>query len=167
MLDVGALYATHWEPICRFLRRTAPTLSVGDIEDVAALTFEKAARAAADNIYREQGTAVPWLYTIARNALTDHWREQQARPVCDEITSDAPGGRATVDAGSQVHLTQMEIAEALLRLPWRQRLALVEQHWMGASQEDTALLMGITPGSLRHLRMRARERLYRILTRVA
>lgn len=166
-LNVSELYETYWEPICRWLHRNAPDLTADDIEDVAMVVFEKAARAAAAGTYRDQGTPGSWLYMVARNALKDYWREQQRRVRTDEITNDVPGGLATADAGSSVHLTRLEIAEALLQLSPRYRMVLIEQYWVDASQEDTALLLGVTPGGLRHMRNRARARLYHLLTSAA
>lgn len=166
-LNVSELYATYWEPICRWLHRTAPGLTTDDIEDVAMVVFEKAARAAAAGTYRDQGTPGSWLYMVARNALTDYWREQQRHPKSDEIDNDAPGGRATVDAGSQLHLTRIEVATAIRRLPDRQRIAMLEQYWIGSDLRTTAEILGISVESVKKVRKRARRNLYDLLTDAA
>ena len=69
----------------------------------------------------------------------------------------------TMDAGTLAHVTQLDIAALIGMLPIRQRIAMVERYWIGASTDETALLLGTHPDSVKHLRQRALARLARML----
>lgn len=162
MLDVGVLYAEHWETIYRFLRRRMPGASGADVEDVTAMVFERVCRSA--GAYQACGAPTEaWLYKIARNALIDDWRAQAARPTACEIVSDAPGGQATADAGADRQLEALDIAQTLMRLPPRFRLVIVERFLLGASHAETARVLGVSEESSRHLQQRALLKLRRML----
>lgn len=159
MLDVGALYETHWRPVYGFLRHRLPWADEAEVEDLTAVVFERVLRHA-DHYTDDQAGGL--LRTIARNLLADRARRASVRreqPILDE----APGGRATTDAGSSAHLTELEVADALMQLPPRWRVALVEQHWLGASVADTALVLGVSGECIKAYRKRGRDRLQQLL----
>lgn len=161
MIDVGALYETHWRPVFGFLRHRLPWADEAEVEDLTALVFERVLRHASRYSDDQAGGL---LRTIARNLLTDRARRAATRreqPILDE----APGGRATLDAGSSDHLTEIEVAEALQQLPPRWRVALVEQHWLGASADETGLVLGVSGECVKKYRSRGREKLLALMER--
>lgn len=159
MTDVGALYEQHWPEIYRFLRRRMHRASDAEVEDLAAKVFERVVLSS--HRYEERGQAHSWLYEIARNLLVDHVRH--AALLAFEPLTDALGRRATADAGSARHLTALEVAEALMRLPIRQRAALVGQFWSGDTLAESALLLGCSVDNVKHLRWYGLRRLRREL----
>lgn len=157
-MDVGALYDAHWPEVYRFLRRRVRDHQTA--EDLTADVFLRVVQAA--DRYQDQRKPRAWLQVIARNLLIDHYRRTTSLP----IDSEAPGGHATLDAGSDRQLTSIRVADALKRLPERQRLALIEEYFHGASVEDSALVLGCSADNVKKLRQRAHDRL-RLLLAVA
>lgn len=87
-----------------------------DAEDVAAQAIERALVHAGQYQPREGATLRSWLYTIARNTVTDHWRRRrvQTGPLVEF-------GRATTDAGNARHLADIDAHAAISRLDAWQR----------------------------------------------
>lgn len=156
VIDVGALYEQEYPAIYRFVRRRVDDDATA--EDLAADVFVRVVQAI--DGYEERG--VPpgaWLSRIARNLLTDHYRRQAVARRHASISLHS----ATQDAGSDDHAAQLRVAEALMKLPSQQRLALIEWYLMDAPTEDTAQVLGCTPNNVCKLRMRAHVRLREIL----
>jgi len=159
VIDAGALYDEHWPAVYRFLRRRVADAQTA--EDLTADVFLRVLQAA--DRYQDQGKPGAWLQVIARNLLIDHYRRGTSVP----IDSEAPGGQATLDAGSDRQLTAIRVAEALRRLPERQRMALIEQYLIGSSLEDSALVLRCTADNIKTLRHRGHARLRQILLETA
>src|SRR5471032_587106 len=70
--DFARCYQRYGQPIYRFLywQTRDPHLA----QDLTSAVFERAWRARAS--FRG-GSLQAWLYRIARNALTDHWRKKK------------------------------------------------------------------------------------------
>ncbi|TQM04088.1 RNA polymerase sigma factor ShbA [Pseudonocardia kunmingensis] len=103
-----------------------------------------------------------FVYGIAAHKVTDAFRaigRNRAEPVAD--LPDPP----VVHDGPEHHLLQVELTErlgALLqRLTPRQREVLVLRIAVGLSAEETALIVGSTPGAVRVTQHRALNRLRR------
>lgn len=165
-LDVGLLYDAHWGAIFHFLRGRMPGAPDAEIEDLTATVFEKVCRFS--DGYQERGTQPrAWLYQIARHALADSARARACRPVSAQILTDAPGGAATSDAGTDRHLDALVIADALAQLPPRYRLVIVERFLMGATHAETALLLKINEEAAKHIQARALAALRKLLLAAA
>jgi len=96
---------------------------------------------------RDQRPIRPWLFTVARNLLTDAHRAAQARPalVSDDTAVERLPGRD--DIGRAVE--SWTIAEALGRLSAEHREVLVQAHWMGRSVGEIAEVLAIPPGTVK------------------
>lgn len=161
MTDVAALYAEHWERIFRFLARRMPGAPTADVEDLTATVFERVVRFS--DRYREQGQANAWLLTVARHALVDRSRRWSRSIQADILDTDTPGSPVRVDAGSDRHVTALAVSDVLREMTARHRMILVERYWFGASDEDTALLLGCTRSAVTKQRDRALARVRREL----
>ncbi len=137
---------------------------VRDHADAEDLTSEVFTRAFANiRRYRWQGKSfLAWLYTIARNAVTDRMR--RARPMVD--LDDAFGladGRPT----AQEHVEARERASALRRAMTRltsDQQEVVLLRFMGDySSREVAHALGKNEGAVRALQFRALGRLRKLL----
>lgn len=105
-----------------------------------------------------------WVFTIARNLLADEWRKRARRPDdvltepgrFPEITGNDPPVDRTLDARLQRHL------DALSR---DQREVLLMRVVADLSVEETAAVIGRTPGAVKALQHRAIRTLRRRLER--
>jgi len=89
----------------------------------------------------------PWLFTIARNLLTDAHRAEQARPTLAAEDTAARSMPGRDDIGRAVESWTM--AEALGRLSTEHREVLVQAHWMGRSVGEIAEVLGIPAGTVK------------------
>ena len=94
----------------------------------------------------------PWLFTTARNLLTDAHRAELSRPRL--VGSDLVDGGGVVgevaardDIGRAVESWTM--AEALGRLSAQHREVLVQAHWMGRSVTEIAEVLGVPAGTVK------------------
>lgn len=115
-------------------------------EDIVQEVLVRAWRNAA-TLRRDERPIRPWLFTVARNLLTDAHRAQEIRPplVSDDTAAERMPGRD--DIGRAVE--SWTIAEALGRLSEEHREVLVQAHWMGRSVSETAEILGIPPGTVK------------------
>jgi RNA polymerase sigma-70 factor (ECF subfamily) len=110
-------------------------------EDLTSKVFLKALTAFA-TYDAAKGPLQAWLYRIAKNALTDHWRA--ARPDADiEDVWDALRDTKTDlprDADARARLAQVEAH--LAALPAAQREAVTLRVWDGLSYAEMAAVTG-------------------------
>lgn len=108
-----------------------------------------------------------WVFTIARNRITDERRRQQRRVDDRPAGPDELPDTGADDAGFEA-LGQDERVEALLRpLTDEQREVLVLRVVVGLSVEETAEVVGRRPGAVRALQHRALGQLRQQLSRDA
>jgi len=141
---VRALHDAHGEALYSFcLSFTGDPQRAEDIvQEVLIRAWRNAAR-----LRRDQRPVRPWLFTVARNLLTDAHRAAQARPalVSDDTAVERLPGRD--DIGRAVE--SWTIAEALGRLSAEHREVLVQAHWMGRSVGEIAEVLAIPPGTVK------------------
>lgn len=96
-----------------------------------------------------------WLYTVARNIVTDEWRH---RRVIDETpVAEPPEGRVQEDASDQLLLSWV-VAEALTRLSPEHRAVLLECYYRGRPVAEAAERLGVPEGTVKsrtHYALRA------------
>ena len=135
-----------------------------DIPTAEDLTSEVFVRLV-ENIHRYQDTGHPflaWLYTIARNLLTDHYRrEAQAlqAPADENLFSyaDDPARHA------QTSFEQQRLVEALGQLTEDQRQVLVLKFFEEIDNATAASLLNKTVGAVKALQHRGLATLARLL----
>lgn len=94
-----------------------------------------------------RGTARSYLFTVARNLVTDHWRAAQRRPrlVSDDETVQAHPAPDELDDAVQGWL----VADALDRLTPEHRAVIEAMYYQGSSVAATALELGLAPGTVK------------------
>jgi RNA polymerase sigma-70 factor (ECF subfamily) len=115
-------------------------------EDVVQEVLVRAWRHAA-TLRRDARPVRPWLFTTARNLLTDAHRAELTRPRL--LPSDAEVGdvAARDDIGRAVE--SWTVAEALQGLSAEHREVLVQAHWMGRSVTEIAEVLGLPAGTVK------------------
>lgn len=126
-------------------------------EDLTSHVFYKAW----ENLGRCKSTGAPfiaWLYTIARNAVIDHYRTRKHTVALDEavsLASDEPAPEDELD----LQFKTESLREALGELTSEQRQVVVLKFISGMSTEEIAAHLGKRSGAVRALQMRALQAL--------
>jgi len=120
----------------------------GRAEEIVQETLVRAWRRA-DLLDTEPAALRAWLFTVARNLVTDQWRAARARPrtVADDAYLEAvaaPGDDALDQA-----VQRWTVAAALDRLTPEHRAVLVETYYEGRSVAEAAARLGIPQGTVK------------------
>jgi RNA polymerase sigma factor (sigma-70 family) len=133
-------------------RQISNDAAVEDIVQTVLLSLHRARHS-----YRSEHLFEPWLWAIARNALTDFQRKRARRtgreePLPDEnalsdnflapVSSEGRAGR------DQVGLSR-DLEHALSRLPASQQQAVLLLHLEGLSVIEAAVRAHVSPGALK------------------
>lgn len=103
-----------------------------------------------------------WLYRVTTNLAIDRQRRRREAPLPEGY--DAPGGEPTPEAALSAGETRAEIAEAVSRLPERQRAAIILSHFEELGNDETAEILGISVEAVESLLSRGRRALRQALT---
>jgi RNA polymerase sigma-70 factor (ECF subfamily) len=130
-------------------------------EDLTSQVFFKAW----ENLERCKSTGAPfiaWLYTIARNAVIDHYRTRKNTVALEEASSLVSEGPAP-DEEVEFHFETESLREALEELTPDQRQVVVLKFIAGMSTDEIADRLGKRAGAVRALQMRALQALAGIM----
>lgn len=107
-----------------------------------------------------RGTGAPWLYAVARNAITDGLRrlpEQVAE------LQDGPGAEPDPADRAEAAWTAFRVHRALEVLPAHERPVIELAYWRGLSQSEIAESLGVPLGTVKTRTRSALARLARAL----
>lgn len=141
--DWEALYERELPRILNYFR-----YRVGDValaEDLTSATFEKAWRGR-HKFRRDLARFSTWLFTIARNVATDHFRQRRV-----DLSIDAAEGIAGSDNPEQDALRRadFERLNALLGcLPERDRDLLSFKYGAGLTNREIARITGLSESNI-------------------
>lgn len=126
-------------------RRVFDPMSVEDIVQNVFLSLHRSR-----HTYRAERAFSPWLFAVARNAVTDHIRAR-GRRAAREIALDEPGvpEPAVEPTGPEENDLSPELAQALAELPAKHREAVEAIHVEGLSVEEAAARAGVTRSALK------------------
>ena len=127
-------------------------------EDLTAEVFVR--MVAKIHSYRATSPLLAWLYTIARNLITDHYRQARRVSPLDERTT-----MSHLDPIEEAHrhLRESELRAALKRLTEEQRQVVLLKFIERRSNTQIAALLGKTEGAIKALQHRALDSLRRLL----
>ena len=140
---IRALYAEHGGLLLGYATRLT-----GDrqhAEDVVQETFVRAWRHA-DSLDDERGSVRAWLFTVARNLVTDRARARGARP--REVFVE-PAERTEARDHAEEVANAILIAEALRSLSPEHRDVLVEVYFRGRTATEAGQALGVPPGTVK------------------
>ncbi len=149
--DAGALAAICerlYPRIYRYLSYKVNDLR--DAEDLAGEVFVRMLEA----IPGQTGSLEAWLFRIAGNVLTDHYRKRAVRSGEVELTEEIPGGN---DPGAVVErkLDGERLKQGLRELTEEQKEVVILRFIMGYEHGEVAEIMGRSAGAVRALQFRA------------
>jgi RNA polymerase sigma-70 factor (ECF subfamily) len=144
--DRGAfdvLYRRYSRPVFGLaLRRLGDR---GRAEDAVQETFASIWRAARS--YKpERGPGAPWLYAVARNAITDRGRARVEMPA--EVP-DTPSSEAGPADRAESGWTAWRVHRALEELNDNERKVVELAYWSGLSQSEIAEFLNIPLGTVK------------------
>jgi RNA polymerase sigma-70 factor (ECF subfamily) len=159
----GDAFASIWRefhpPLLRYLKvKAAP-----DAEDLAADTWHRVVRALPQFEGDEEHFRA-WLYTSARNRLTDWYRGSERRPrTVDRSVLVAMPATSCVDAEAEERSSTDDALALIAQLPPDQAEAVMLRVVAGLDVASVAQIMKRTPGSVRVLCHRGLRRLESML----
>ncbi|MGC4951011.1 RNA polymerase sigma factor [Streptomyces sp. DT224] len=155
---LAELFDALWEPMVRFMQ--ARIQDPATAEDLAQEVFLKVVQ----NIHNYTGGGIyAWIWTIARNVFSDHFRPMRNRgfeqPTADFWHLDAP----STDMGPEETAEWKELRQAMKgkldKLPEAQHMVLALRITCGYSAAQTAEILGKPVGTIRVLQYRALAKL--------
>ena len=153
----GLLYDGYIERIYRYIYfRVTDEVTA---EDLTSQVFSKAW----ENLDRYKPSGAPfiaWLYTIARNAVIDHFRTRKETVGLDEIASLSSNGPSP-DEVVELHFETEALRDALQSLTDEQQQVVVLKFIAGMTTDEIAQQLGKRPSAIRALQMRGLQALAR------
>lgn len=150
--EFGALYVRYVNPVYRFCYRRLGNQARA--EDATSAVFERAINALPRF---KTGSFRAWLFTIARNTVTDLHRANKQDQDLDAawyVADERPGPEElSIDAADAAHVRSM-----LVQLSPDQR-QVVELRLSGLTDSEIAQVLGKSHGSVRTVQYRALQKL--------
>lgn len=151
------MYATYADDIFRYIYVRVRDEMLA--EDLTADTFSKAWQKLETFDFRQPRA---WLYTIARNLITDHWRTHHTVPL--EAGFDPEDDREPVEAQVERTLSKDKLTAAIGQLPEVMQSVVSLRFLQGFSARQTGDALGIAEGNVRIIQYRALKKLKGILS---
>lgn len=156
--DLRRFYRAHVRAVYAFL---AYSVARETAEDITSQTFERAIRAW-DNFDPARASERTWVLSIARNALTDHFRRQKLRTATSLDEHPALLDQLqTVDDPLRVHLSAEGLVSWLGQLTPRDREVLALRFGADLSASEVASATGLTEANVHQIVSRSLRRLRR------
>lgn len=122
-------------------------------EDLTADTFVRAWKAIETFDFSQPR---PWLYKIARNLITDHWRRHKTELLPEEFEEASD---EDITENVERHFTKQRVRGALHTLGEPMRSVVLLRFMSGYSVRQTADSLGLSESNVRVLQHRALKQL--------
>ena len=152
----GQLYDAYMERIYRFVYFRVEDQQTA--EDITSQVFLKAW----SNLDRFQFSRTPylaWLYTIAHNAVIDHYRTRKVTTALDDVQLSQPDHSEAVENDIDLTVEMRSVKSALQTLTDDQQRVLTLKFIEGMSNNEIARHLGKREGAIRALQMRGLQAL--------
>ena len=152
----GELYDAYMERIYRFVYFRVEDQQTA--EDITSQVFLKAW----NNLDRFSFSRTPylaWLYTIAHNAVIDHYRTRKVTTAIDDVQLSQQDHAEAVENDIDLSAEMKLVKEALTLLTDDQQKVLTLKFIEGLSNHEIARHLGKREGAIRALQMRGLQAL--------
>src|SRR5277367_2871688 len=152
----GLLFRRHKDRLWAVALRIAcdPDDAADALQDAMVSAFRRAGD------FRGESAVTTWLHRIVVNASLDRLRRRASRPVLSAGDEQAFETLVTPDGDpARTADTRLDVDAALRMLPPQQRAALVVVDMLGFSVADAAVILDVSPGTVKSRCARARARL--------
>lgn len=152
----GQLYDAYMERIYRFVYFRVEDQQTA--EDITSQVFLKAW----GNLDRFRFSRTPylaWLYTIAHNAVIDHYRTRKVATALDDVQLSQPDHSEAVENEIDLTVEMQSVKSALQTLTDDQQKVLTLKFIEGMSNNEIARHLGKREGAIRALQMRGLQAL--------
>ena len=158
----AALHDRYWQAIYTYVYYRVDDQDAAD--DLTAEVFVRMVEKI--DKYRPRGKPfVAWLYTIARNLLTDYYR-RRGRDAETLPLEDLPlASPSNPSDAAENHLAAECLGRAIRQLTEDQRLVVIGKFIEGRSNAEIARILEKTEGSVKSLQHRALAALRRVIER--
>jgi RNA polymerase sigma factor (sigma-70 family) len=154
----GAIFERHFATIYGYLARRVGGVVADDLTSQTFLVAFDRRR----SLPAHEGGALPWLYRIATNLLSNHRRTEQRLlegivRLGREPERLSSFGSEMAEDRAMVNIELQETAAVLAALGPRQRDVLLLHLWAGLSYDEMAVALDIPVGTVRSRLSRARQ----------
>ncbi|HET9591023.1 MAG TPA: sigma-70 family RNA polymerase sigma factor [Anaerolineales bacterium] len=156
----GQLYDAYMERIYRFIYFRVEDQQTA--EDITSQVFLRAW----NNLDRFRLGRTPylaWLYTIAHNAVIDHYRTRKATTALEDVRLSQPDYAEAVENNIDFAVEMSSIKSAMRTLTDDQQQVLTLKFIEGLSNTEIARHLGKREGAIRALQMRGLRALAKLL----
>jgi len=144
----GALYEQHVDRVYAYVAHR-----VGNRADAEDLTEEVFLKALINlNRFRWRGSLLPWLLTIARNLVTDHWRRRSRE--ADWSAAPFPATNSLTEIVER-RWQREQLRAATAELTELQQQVIALRFAAGLSIAETAQVMGRSENAVKNLQHKA------------
>jgi len=140
---IRALYDEHGRALLAYATRMTGNRQAA--EDIVQETLVRAWKHP-EVLVNGKGSIRAWLFTVARNLITDSARARAARPT--EVAEN-PAHQPIAADHSEGVVDNMVVLAALDKLSGAHREVLVELYFNGRTVTETAQTLGIPPGTVK------------------
>ena len=127
-------------------------------EDLTADVFSKAWQKLDSFDFKH---ARGWLYTIARNRITDHWRTHHTVPLEEDF--DVEDDRESIESEMDRQISKETLLKHLATLPKDMQSVVTLRFIEGYSAKHTGDSLGMSEGNVRIIQYRALKKLKGLL----
>jgi RNA polymerase sigma-70 factor, ECF subfamily len=149
---ISVLYQNHVQPLFRYIAYRVE--SDATAEDLTSEVFLRMVKGIAS--YEETGAPfAAWLYRIAANLITDHYRRNKRQAVPDSEAEQIPVDE-TDPLGRVAKAVEREmLRRALMALPADYQTLLILRFMQGLPNAEVAAALGKSEGAVRVMQHRA------------
>ena len=146
------IYRDYHERVCGYIRSRINDMQ--DAEDIASSVFVKVFEKL-DSFDESRASLSTWIYTIARNTLTDYYRTKKQFV---ELTEAQESGFSVEDEICNEEMLE-RLADALESLPERERNIVILRYYSGRTLKEIAGRLGISYSHVKTLQNKALAKL--------